>query len=92
MKLSRDKINHMSSLVVRDFKKREEIDYKVDLNDVRLEITRVMTQILKIDEQADDNARKILASYTSKPLREGTDEWEILFHKHYEEELAKHGI
>jgi len=92
MKLSRDKINHISSLIVRDFRKREEIDYKVDLNDVRLEITRVMTHILTIEEQADEVARKILASYTVKPLREGTDEWDILFQKHYEEELTKHGL
>jgi len=92
MKLSRDKINHISSLIVRDFRKREEIDYKVDLNDVRLEITRVMTHILTIEEQADEAARKILASYTAKPLREGTDEWDILFQKHYEEELTRHGL
>ena len=92
MKLSRDKINHISSLIVRDFRKREEIDYKVDLNDVRLEITRVMTHILTIEEQADEAARKILASYTAKPLREGTDEWDILIQKHYEEELTRHGL
>jgi len=47
MKLSRDKINHISSLIADDFKNRDEIDYKVDLNDVRLEVTRVMTEELK---------------------------------------------
>ncbi|MFQ5450455.1 MAG: DUF507 family protein [Nitrospinaceae bacterium] len=92
MKISREKINHISSLIIHDFEKREEIDYKVDLNDVRLEITRVMTQILKIDDLADEEARKIMASYSNKNLREGTPEWEILFHKHYEEELKKHGL
>jgi hypothetical protein len=92
MKISRDKINHISSLIARDFRNREEIDYKVDLNDVRLEITRVMTHILTIEEQADEAARKTLASYTAKPLREGTDEWDIMHHKHYEEELKKHGL
>jgi len=91
MKISRDKINHISSLIVRDFKSREEIDYKVDLNDVRLEITRVMTENLMKDEQADQLARKIIDSY-SKNLREGSPEWEIMYHKHYEEELKKMGI
>ena len=28
MKISRDKINHISSLIVRDFAKRDELDYK----------------------------------------------------------------
>jgi hypothetical protein len=71
MKLSRDKINHISSLIVNDFENREELDYKMDLNDVRLEITRVMTEELKLDENADNEARKIIASghHVSKTLR-----------------------
>ncbi len=91
MKISRDKINHISSLIVRDFKKRDEIDYKVDLNDVRLEITRVMTEELMKDDKADELARKIIDSY-SKNLREGSPEWEIMYQKHYEEELQKLGM
>lgn len=91
MKISRDKINHISSLIVRDFKKRDEIDYKVDLNDVRLEITRVMTEKMTLDDKADELARKIIGSY-SKNLREGSPEWEIMYHKHYEEELHKLGL
>lgn len=90
MKISRDKINHISSLIVRDFKNREEIDYKVELNDVRLEITRVMTEELMKDDKADQLARKIIDSY-SKILREGSPEWEIMHQKHYEEELQKLG-
>ena len=90
MKISRDKINHISSLIVRDFKNREEIDYKVELNDVRLEITRVMTQELMKDDKADQLARKMIDSY-SKNLREGSPEWEIMHQKHYEEELQKLG-
>ena len=91
MKISRDKINHISSLIVRDFKKRDEIDYKVDLNDIRLEITRIMTEKLMLDDKADELARKTIASY-SKNLREGSPEWEIMYHKHYEEGLHKLGL
>jgi len=91
MKISRDKINHISSLIVRDFKNREEIDYKVELNDVRLEITRVMTEKLMGDEKADQLARKIIESY-SKNIREGSPEWDIMYQKHYEEELQKLGM
>ncbi|GJL78171.1 MAG: hypothetical protein NPINA01_11600 [Nitrospinaceae bacterium] len=91
MKISRDKINHISSLIVRDFKKRDEIDYKVDLNDVRLEITRVITDMLMLDDKADELARKTITSY-SKTLREGSPEWEVMYHKHYEQELNKLGL
>jgi len=92
MKLSRDKINHISSLIADDFKNRDEMDYKVDLNEVRLEVTRVMTQELMLDDQADTQARKTIASYKEKKLREGTPEWDIMYLKHYEESLNKFGI
>jgi hypothetical protein len=92
MKLSRDKVNHISSLVVNDFENREELDYKMDLNDVRLEITRVMTEELKLDERADSEARKTIASYKEKKIREGTPEWDIMYQKHYEEWLRKLGV
>ena len=92
MKLSRDKINHISSLIVTDFENREELDYKMDLNDVRLEITRVMTEELKMDDRADSEARKTIASYKEKKIREGTPEWDIMYQKHYEEWLKKLGM
>ena len=92
MKLSRDKVNHISSLIVTDFENREELDYKMDLNDVRLEITRVMTEELTLDERAEFEARKIIASYKEKKVREGTPEWDIMYQKHYEEWLRKLGV
>ena len=91
MRISREKVNHISKLIVNDLEKRDEFDYKTDLNDVRLEIASVMNGYLKIEDQADESARKICASYSRK-LREGTDEWDILYHKHYEEYLSKHGL
>ena len=91
MRISNDKINHISKLIINDLEKRDEFDYKTDLNDVRLEITKVMKSFLAIEDQADESARKICASYSRK-LREGTDEWDILYNKHYEEHLSKHGL
>ena len=91
MRISREKVNHISKIIIDDLEKREEFDYKAELNEVRLEITHVMNEYLKIEDQADENARKICASY-SKKLHEGTDEWEILYNKHYEEHLSKNGL
>jgi hypothetical protein len=91
MKISRDKINHISSLIVRDFAKRDELDYKVDLNDVRLDITRVMTNILQLDDKADADARRVLNSYSNAP-REGSPEWDIMYQKHFDEYLNKHRL
>ncbi len=54
-------------------------------------IGKSLSKFLKIEDEADENARKICASYSRK-MREGTGEWEILYNKHYEEHLSKHGI
>ena len=89
MKISREKINHISSLIVRDFAKRDELDYKVDLNEVRLDITRVMTDILQLDDKADAEARRVLHTYSNAP-REGSPEWDIMYQKHFEEYMSKH--
>ncbi len=91
MRISREKVNHISKIIVNDLEKREEFDYKAELNEIRLEITHVMNEYLKIEDQADESARKVCASY-SKKLREGTDEWDILYNKHYEEHLSKRGL
>ena len=88
MKISRDKINHISSLIVRDFAKRDELDYKVELNDVRLDITRVMTDVLQLDDKADVEARRILNTYSNTP-REGSPEWDIMYQKHFDEYMNK---
>ena len=82
MKISRDKINHISSLIVKDFSRRDELDYKVDLNDLRLDITRTMTDILLLDDKADKEARRIMNTYKNAP-REGSPEWDIKYQKHF---------
>ena len=88
MRISREKINHISSLIVRDFAKRDELDYKVELNDVRLDITRVMTDVLQLDDKADVEARRILNTYSNTP-REGSPEWDIMYQKHFDEYMNK---
>ena len=58
----------------------------------RQQIIKIITEQHQIEDKADSESRKILASYTSKPLREGTPEWEVLYQKHFEEYLNKHGL
>ena len=91
MKISRDKINHISSLIVKDFSRRDELDYKVDLNDLRLDITRTMTDILLLDDKADNEARRVMNTYKNAP-REGSPEWDIVYQKHFDEFMNKQRI
>ena len=91
MKISRDKINHISNLIIKDFAKRDELDYKVDLNELRLDITRTMTEILQLDDKADTEARRIMSTYKNAP-REGSPEWDIMYQKHFDEYMNKQRI
>ena len=88
MKLSREKINHLSKLILAGFLNDDRVEFFCDENDLRLEIVNVLRHEIDIEEQIDDEARKIIASY-SRDIREGSNEWDILYHKHYNEENRK---
>lgn len=88
MRLSRGKINHLSKLITQGLEKDEKIKLLSEPNDIRLQIVRIITDELKIDDVVDEEARRILSSY-SKKMREGSSEWEVLYQKHYDEEIKK---
>jgi uncharacterized protein len=91
MKLSRDKINDISHKVVAALRKSRDFRLKRDPNDVRLELVKVMTDILQTEEKVDKAART--KSRTQKrDIAEGTEEWELLHKRYYAEELKKLGI
>ncbi|MBI4827552.1 MAG: DUF507 family protein [Nitrospinae bacterium] len=88
MRLSREKINHLSKLILRGFIDDDRLEFYCDENDLRLEIVNVLKAELEVEEEIDSAVRKVIESY-SKDIREGTDEWDILYHKHYNEEAKK---
>ena len=88
MSLSREKINHLSKLIIKGLQEEETVELFAEPNEIRLQIVRIMTDELKINDIVDEEVRKILNSY-SKKLREGSKEWEVLYQKHYEEEMNK---
>ncbi len=90
MRLSDDKINHLSHLLKKQIMKDDNFEIFVEENDVRLHIQKIITQEIRIDEEIDQKVHKKLESY-SRPIIEGTNEWDILYKKMYDEELNKLG-
>lgn len=88
MLLSREKINHLSKLIVNGLEEEDTVRLLAEQNEVRLQIVKIMTDELKIDDIVDEEVRKMLNSYLKK-LKEGSNEWEVLYRKHYEEEMKK---
>jgi hypothetical protein len=91
MKLSRDKINDISHKIVTALRKSREFRLKRDPNDVRLELVKVMTDLLQTEEKVDRAARTKIRSQ-KREISEGTEEWELLHKRYYAEELKKLGI
>jgi hypothetical protein len=91
MKLSRDKINDISHKVVAALRKSRDFRLKRDPNDVRLELVKVMTEILVTEEKVDKAARTKIRTQ-KKEIAEGTEEWDLLHRRYYAEELKKLGI
>lgn len=88
MRLSREKINHLSQLILKVLGEEGVAELKQEPNDVRLQIVRLLTEELKIDEEVDRLVRGILESY-SRQIIEGSTEWDVMYQKHYNEEMAK---
>ena len=91
MKLSRDTINDISHKVVAAVRKSRDFRLKRDPNDVRLELVKVMTDILQTEEKVDRAARTKIRTQ-KRDIAEGTEEWDLLHKRYYAEELKKLGI
>jgi len=92
MKLSRDKVSDISHKVVDMLRKNHNLRIKnKDSNAVRLEIVRIMTELLQAEEKVDRAARQKIRSQ-KREIPEGSEEWDLLLKRYYAEELKKLGI
>lgn len=91
MKLSRDKINDLSHKIVTALRKSREVRLKRDPNEVRLELVKIMTELLQTEEKVDRAARTKIRTQ-KREISEGTEEWDLLHKRYYAEELKKLGI
>ena len=91
MKISRDKVTDMSHKIVEALRKSRNLRLKMQPNDVRLEIVRVMTDQLLAEDKVDRAARQKIRSQ-KREVPEGSEEWDLLHRRYYSEELKKLGI
>ena len=89
MKLSREKVLRLSHLILDYVNGDDGIEYYVETQELRQEIQRLIEGEMKADEAIDVLVRRKIESQ-KRPILEGTDEWEVLYRKYYEEETAKH--
>jgi hypothetical protein len=92
MKLSRDKLTDISHKIVDMLRKNRDLRLKnKDSNAVRLEILRIMTEVLVIEDKVDRAARTKIRTQ-KREIPEGSEEWDLLHRRYYSEELKKLGV
>jgi hypothetical protein len=87
-KLSREKIHHLSKLILNTLYQNDQVDFLDEPNEIRLTIVKAIDEEMKLYDQIDYKAREKIASQ-KKHIEEGSQEWEILYRKYYNEELSK---
>ena len=89
-RLSREKINFLSRQILAALNKNEQVEFLDDPNEIRLVIVKSIEEEMTLYEALDKKAVDKIHSQ-KKAIEEGSREWEILYRKYYNEELAKLG-
>jgi hypothetical protein len=89
VKLSREKILRLSHLVLDYLQSDDGVEYFVEPQELRQEVVRLITDEMRADEAIDALVRKKIESQ-KRTIVEGSDEWDVLYRKYFEEESAKH--
>lgn len=89
MKLSRDKVMHLSHLILNYMNNDEEIEFYADPQEIRTQIFQMISDEMRADEAIDALVRRKIETQ-KRTIAEGSDEWDVLYRKYYEEESSKH--
>ncbi len=88
MRLSEDRISHISHLVLDVLMQARNVDALQPEERILREIKRTFTDELKFEDEADAAARKTIQSL-SRRVPEGSPEWDVLYRKYFEEEMRR---
>ena len=89
MEFSQDRASHMAHLIIEGIQKRNVgkiRDVSIALRETKKVIEEFGIKHGNLDELVKNKIRSL-----SRPIPEGSNEWEILYQKYYEEEVRKHG-
>jgi hypothetical protein len=91
VRLSRDKVNKLAHTVADALASMPQVEFIEDRNTIRMEARRILEELLKEEEKLDQAARQKIETQ-KRTIAEGTQEWDILYRKYYNEEVKKLGI
>jgi hypothetical protein len=89
LRLSREKILRLSHLILDRLNHDEDVEFFTEPQELRQEIVRLISEEMKADEAIEALVRRKIESQ-KRTIVEGSDEWDVLYRKYYEEEVARH--
>jgi len=90
-RISREKVNKLAHAVADSLAAMENVDFIEDRNTIRLEVKRLLELLMAQEARIDAAARQKIESQR-RTILEGSQEWDILYRKYYNEEVKKLGI
>jgi hypothetical protein len=87
MHISEDRVSHLAHRVIEKLWRDDLADFSDEARALET-VKNAIATYFAIAEEVDGAVRKKLASYAQSKVP-GSREWEILYHKFYQEELAK---
>jgi hypothetical protein len=91
MRIGRDKLNKLAHTVADTLAEIDEVGFNEDRNTIRQEARKILETLLTEEARIDTAARLKIANQR-KIIMEGSQEWEILYRKYYNDEVRKLGI
>jgi len=91
MRISREKINKLAHAVADALAEMDGVEFVEDRNSIRLEVRRLLEGLMAQEAKIDAAARQKIESQR-RTILEGSQEWDILYRKYYNEEVKKLGI
>ena len=91
MRLSREKIVRLSHQITDVLVASDEVEFIDDRDTIRQQIVQILTAMLRDEEKIELDVRKRITSQ-KKEILEGSEEWDVLHKKYYQDELRRLGI
>ena len=91
MRISRDKLNKLAHVVSDALAETDEAEFLEDRNTIRQESRKALEKLL-LEETRIDQAARLKIQSQRRIIPEGSQEWDILYRKYYNEEVKKLGL
>jgi uncharacterized protein len=91
VRVNRDKVNKVAHVVTDALAEMNQVEFLEDRNTIRLEVRKIMEDLLNQEARIDQSARQKIENQ-KRTILEGSQEWDILYRKYYNEEVKKLGL